>query len=258
MIGQPPGEPGISGFDDSETAGFLSWSGPFNLIYIFRNVPSLFLLGSLFIVIKGIHQRRFQTLITPNSSISWRRFFSGFFLWLLLATIQTLIEFLMQPQAFSWSFQPGQWLQFLPLALLLTPLQTTAEELFFRGYLLQGLGLLIRQPGVLAIAASMPFALVHFSNPEMDRGALWIGLTYFLLALFLTLLTLRDDRLELALGVHAANNLFIVLFVNSKDSILQTPALITQTMPADPRITFIGLLLGATVCYLLLFGHRQI
>jgi uncharacterized protein len=86
---------------------------------------------------------------------------------------------------------------------------------------------------------------VHFGNPEMQRGAVWIALTYFTLAVFFTTITLQDNGLELALGVHAANNLFIVLLINTQDSALQSPAVWIQTVPSNPRLTLLMVLLGA-------------
>jgi len=227
------------------------------LSYILTTAPFIFLCIGIFFVIKLLHRRKVLTLIGADASLDLNRFLAGFLVWFLLACLQTGIEYGISPQNFTWNFQPFQWLSFLPIALILTPIQTSAEEFLFRSYLMQGLGLLIRQPVLLAIAASLPFALVHFSNPEMGRGALWIGLTYFTLALFLALITLKDDRLELALGVHAANNLFIVLLVNTQDSALQSPSIFLQTVPTDPRITLVALLVMMGAFYWVFFGRGR-
>ncbi|MBM0741445.1 CPBP family intramembrane metalloprotease [Phormidium sp. CLA17] len=139
------------------------------------------------------------------------------------------------------------------LALILTPLQTSTEELLFRGYFLQSVGQLIKPPVVLAIATSLPFAMAHFGNSEMNRGSLWTGLTYGVLSLFLAAVTLKDNRLELALGIHAANNLFILLIVNSADSSLRSPSLLTQIAFLDPQVSFLTTLIGAIAVYAFLF-----
>jgi len=224
--------------------------------YISSHIAFAFLCIGIFGVVKLLHHRKMLSLISPDASFQAKRFLLGFSLWFVFASLQTLIEFLLNPGSFVWNFQPLGWFTFLPLALLLTPIQTSGEELLFRGYLLQGLGLIVRQPIALIGLASLPFALVHFGNPEMERGALWIALTYFLMAVFLTTITLRDNRLELALGVHAANNLFVVLLVNSKDSVLQTPAIVLQQVPTDPRVTLIGLFISTIGFYVLLFCRR--
>jgi membrane protease YdiL (CAAX protease family) len=227
------------------------------LSYWLTSAPLIFLGLGTFFVVTVLHRRNFWTLVSGDRSFNPKRFLSGFAVWFLFACLQTIGEFVLTPQSFSWNFQIIPWLTFLPLALIVTPLQTSAEELFFRGYLLQGLGLLTRQPIVLAIASSLPFATVHFANPEMARGAIWMGLSYFALAAFLALITLKDNRLELALGVHAANNLFIVLFANTKDSVIQSPAMILQTIPSDPRVGLVVLIIMACVFYYLFFGLKQ-
>jgi len=221
--------------------------------YIAIHIAYLFFSAGILIAVKFLHQRKAFTLISPSAAFAWSRFALGFSLWFGLASLQTGVEFLLHQDAFSWNFRPSAWLAFLPWALLLTPIQTSAEELFFRGYLLQGLSLLVRHPIALTLIASLPFAIAHWSNPEMARGSGWIGLTYLLMAIFLTVLTLRDNRLELALGVHAANNLFIVLLVNTTDSTLPSPALIIQHTPTDPRFTFMSLLVATTAFYGLVF-----
>jgi uncharacterized protein len=225
------------------------------LFFVANTTPFLFLSIGVGLAVKLLHQRSPRSLVTSHSSIQWRRVCVGFAVWFGFAAVQTIVEFALNPQIFVWDFNPIQWLIFLPIALILTPIQTSAEELFFRGYLLQGLGLVLRRPLVLTIVASLPFALVHFGNPEMQRGQVWIALTYFALAVFLCAVTLRDDRLELALGIHAANNLFIVLFVNTQDSALRSPALIQQTVATDPRVTF-GMLVLAIIGSWWIFFRR--
>lgn len=221
--------------------------------YIAIHAAYVFFSIAIFVAVKFLHQRKVLTLISPMASFAWSRFGLGLGLWFMLAGLQTGIEFFWQPNAFSWNFQPFAWLDWLPWALILTPIQTSTEEILFRGYLLQGLGLLVRQRIALTLIASLPFAIAHWGNPEMTRGALWIGLSYLLMAIFLTTITLKDNRLELALGVHAANNLFIVLLVNTADSALPSPALIVQHTPTDPRFTFIGLLITTLVFYTVVF-----
>ncbi|MDX2239736.1 MAG: CPBP family intramembrane glutamic endopeptidase [Leptolyngbyaceae cyanobacterium bins.302] len=225
--------------------------------YISIHFAYAFFCIGIFIAVKLLHQRKVLTLISPGATFQWQRFGIGFSLWFVLASIQTCVEFLYNPGTFIWNFQPSAWLSFLPWAIVFTPLQTSTEELLFRGYLLQGLGLVIRQPVVLTLVSSLPFAIAHFSNPEMARGAVWIGLTYWLMGIFLTLITLRDNRLELALGVHAANNLFVVLMVNTQDSALPTPALIIQQTPSDPRFTLAVLVVAIAVFYGLVFRYNR-
>lgn len=246
--------------DEGETKENINQVSNFSLetSYISIHFAYAFFCIGIFLVVKFLHRRKMLTLISPDATFHFRRFGLGFLLWFALASLQAGTEFLYDRSAFVWNFQPFSWLSFLPWALVFTPIQTSAEEILFRGYLLQGLGLFVRQPFVLTLIASLPFAIAHFENPEMARGSVWIGLTYFLLAVFLTLITLWDNRLELALGVHAANNLFVLLVVNTQDSVLPTPAVFIQQFPIDPRFTFLSMLITTSVFYGVVAGLKRL
>jgi membrane protease YdiL (CAAX protease family) len=138
------------------------------------------------------------------------------------------------------------------VALILIPLQTSAEELFFRGYLLQWMGLRLKNKWLLSLLNGVLFFLPHVANPEMAVDSLLIGLGYFVFGFFLALITLQDDGMELALGIHAANNLFAAIFANYTITALPSPALFTiQTL--DPAYGLISLVIGATVFYIVFF-----
>ncbi|PZV10052.1 MAG: hypothetical protein DCF22_17480 [Leptolyngbya sp.] len=252
--------PQISFFLGKETTTYHSitaWIGVWVLSeianFIISTIPFFFLLIGVFIATEWIHQRKFLTLINPTGFVQWRRLTLGFRVWFFILSLQLCGELLWMPHHFEWSFQPLQWIVFLPIALILTPLQTSTEEVLFRGYFLQAIKQLIKQPVVLAITTSLPFVMAHFSNSEMNRGSVWTGLTYGVLSLFLVAVTLKDNRLELALGIHAANNLFILLIANSADSSLRSPSLLTQVAFAEPQVSFLTTLIGAIVAYVFLF-----
>ncbi|MCL4561859.1 MAG: hypothetical protein M1281_14780, partial [Chloroflexi bacterium] len=60
----------------------------------------------------------------------------------------------------------------------------------------------------------------------------------------------RDGRLELALGLHAANNLFTALFANYTGTVMPTPSLFTvNTLDAVYSVSaaFIGLMVFVLV-----------
>ncbi|WP_201800793.1 hypothetical protein [Dulcicalothrix desertica] len=95
----------------------------------------------------------------------------------------------------------------------------------------------------------------HLFNPEMQRGA-WIALFYFGFGALTALITLKDNRLELALGVHAANNLSF-LFVTTKDSVLAVPAMWTAKDIGDPRLEVLMFLLQSLIFYYIFFGRRK-
>jgi uncharacterized protein len=222
--------------------------------YIALNAMFWCFLGGLFITVRYIHKRRFLTLNSADATIHYRRFLAGFGVWFLLMAIASLVEYGLHPDRFSLTFIPSQWLVLLLTAPLLTLIQAGTEELFFRGYLLQGLGLLTRQPLVLLVISGILFAVPHFLNPEMATNFVLLALHYFLFGVVLTWITLKDNRLELATGMHVANNLFIVLIVNYQESALASPSLF-QASGLNPEFSFISYIVAAAIFYYWFFGR---
>ena len=210
-----------------------------------------FLVGTL-LAVRFIHARPLKTLVTGESHIRWGRIFAGAAGWLLIAALISTIESLLYPGRYVLTLQPVKLAIFAILALILIPLQTSAEEFFFRGYLVQWMGLRLKNAWLLSLLNGALFFLPHAANPEMAANSVLIGLGYFVMGFFLTRITLRDNGIELALGMHAANNLFAALFANYAVTALPSPSLFTvQTL--DPGYSLISLVVGMLVFYLVFF-----
>jgi membrane protease YdiL (CAAX protease family) len=195
--------------------------------FIALMLASIFLMIGIILAVRFIHNRPFRTLITPARSIAWGRLFQGFFAWFVLAGLTAVLEALLYPGRYTWTYNPNQFIPFFFLALILIPIQTSGEELLFRAYLMQGIGIRLRNIWVLSSISGFLFMLPHLLNPEASISYPLMGLYYFSMGAFLAYITLRDGQLELALGVHAANNLFSVLIANYTNSVLPSPSLFT-------------------------------
>jgi membrane protease YdiL (CAAX protease family) len=199
-----------------------------------------------------IHERPLRTLVTSETHIRWKRMFAGAGVWLLIAALLSLVESILYPGRYVLTFQPVTLLVFAMLAMILIPMQTSAEEFFFRGYLLQWMGLRLKNRWLLSLLNGLLFFLPHVANPEMATGSVLIGLGYFVMGFFLTFIALQDHGIELALGMHAANNLFAALFANYTVSALPSPSLFTvQTL--DPVYSLVSLVAGMAVFYVIFF-----
>lgn len=225
--------------------------------FVAINAGILVLLAAVVIVTALLHRRSWLTLVTPSPRVDWRRMLQGAAVWMILAAVFCVIESLLHPGRYAWNLDIGRWLPFVAAALLLTPLQCAAEELVFRGYLMQAAGRLCRHPAVPALFSSLVFTLPHLYNPEVAAYGLAImAANYFAMGLFLAVVTLRDGRLELAIGAHAGNNLLLVLFVHYEDSVFRTPSVFTAGA-LDPVYSLVTLLLGAILFYGWFFGRSR-
>ena len=134
---------------------------------------------------------------------------------------------MLYPGRYIYSFDFQKFPVFLFLALVLIPIQTSTEELFFRGYVLQGFGLRIRNPIILSIISGVIFMIPHLLNPEAELNYLLMGAAYFAIGATLAYITVRTGTLEIALGMHAANNLYTAIFANAVITVMPTPSLYT-------------------------------
>jgi membrane protease YdiL (CAAX protease family) len=204
-----------------------------------------------------LHRRSWRTLVTPRSGIAWRRIVQGAAAWVALASLFSVVESLLYPGRYVRSLDLQLWLPFAAAALLLTPLQCAAEELVFRGYLVQAFGRLCRAPVVPALLSSAAFTLPHLFNPEVAvYGLAIMAANYFAMGLFLATVALRDGRLELAIGAHAGNNLLLALFIHYEDSVFETPAVFTAGA-LDPVYSLVTLLLGAALFHVWFFRRPE-
>ena len=128
----------------------------------------------------------------------------------------------MAPEDLQWNFNLMPFLGLFAITVLLMPLQTSFEELLFRGYLMQGIGVAAKNKAVPLIITSLIFGLMHAFNPEIEKLGYSVLSVYIGLGFFLGIITLMDDGMELALGFHASNNMIIALLMTSDWTALQT------------------------------------
>jgi membrane protease YdiL (CAAX protease family) len=227
------------------------------LEYLAVNFSIFMMLAGLVLTVKLIHRRPLLTLVTPEVRVDLRRVWRGALVWAVIAAVIVVIEHLLYPGRYYLSFDPGRFFGFLAVVLVLTPIQTTAEELVFRGYAMQGIGLLTRRPALIAVASSLIFTVPHLLNPEVhEHGVLIMAANYFVIGMLLATITLRDGRLELAIGVHAVNNVFLALIANYEGSALTTESIFTAR-ELDPVYSLVTMIVGTLVFHWWIFRRAS-
>ena len=220
-------------------------------LVIYLILPFGFGIIGLYLAMKYIHKRSFLTLFSAWKNMDWGRYWMGFGIWLVLTILMEGIFYLISPHAYEFTYSPDKFWPLVVVGLIFFPIQTSCEEFIFRGYLLQGFGIASRRAWVSILITSILFGILHGSNPEVIKYGPII-LTYYIgVGILLGILTWMDQRIELALGLHAANNFFAAVFVTFSSSAIQTPALFTTE---DPNMVsmMIGWLISAGVFMLLI------
>jgi membrane protease YdiL (CAAX protease family) len=215
------------------------------LEFVAINLSIFMMLAGVAIAVKWIHRRPLLSLVSPDLRMDWKRVWRATAVWLVIGAAMAVVEHLAFPGRYYLSYNPDRFYPFLVAVMLLTPLQAASEELVFRGYLMQGLGLLTRRPWVIAVASSIAFTLPHLMNPEAAQyGVVIMAANYFAIGMLLATAALRDGRLELAIGLHAVNNVFLGLMANYEGSALATESVFTA-VELDPVYSLAALVLGA-------------
>jgi membrane protease YdiL (CAAX protease family) len=204
-----------------------------NLNLVFMLLPFLGGLILLFITVKFIHKQSLISLTTSRKSIDWSRIWFSFFLWGIVSSVMIGLGYLLEPENFEINFKLVPFLILLVIAILLIPIQTSFEEYLFRGYLMQGIGVITKYRWIPLLITSLVFGLMHISNPEVDKLGPVVMIYYIGTGLFLGVMTLMDEGMELALGFHAANNLFTALLVTADWTAFQTHSVLKDL--SDPQ-----------------------
>ncbi len=176
--------------------------------------------------IKKIHKKQFISLITAYPNIRWYQVFFSFAVWSIVFGLMFITDYLwISKDKYILNFNWQNFMILFIISILLLPIQTSFEELFFRGYLMQGFALVFKNGYIPLILTSLLFGMAHMNNPEAEEFGAWIMLPYYsLFGVFLGITALWNNGLELSIGIHAANNILSALLITSKNSVLQTDA----------------------------------
>ena len=209
-----------------------------NLNLVFILLPFAGGLIFLLFTVKFLHKQSIRMLTTSREKIDWKRFWFAFIFWGIISSGMIMADYFLNPEGYINNFNLQPFLILCVIAIILVPLQTSFEEYFFRGYLMQGIGVIAKNKWVPLIITSTVFGLLHIANPEVEKLGYIILVYYIGTGFFLGITALMDEGLELSLGFHAANNLFTALLVTADWTAFQTHSVFKDI--SDPTQIGIG------------------
>jgi membrane protease YdiL (CAAX protease family) len=199
------------------------------------------------LLIKPLNNQTLKSTINGSKKIRWNHFFISAFIWLMLSAFYLIIYLKLDPANFTLNNKSSSLIILSVISVLLIPFQAAFEEILFRGYLMQGFSVLLRNRWFPLIMSSVLFGLMHAFNPEVSEfGFLTMMPQYILFGLIFGMVTILDDGIEAAMGAHSANNIFLCIMVTNKASALQTPALYEQ-QNIYPWTEFAGLIITGII-----------
>jgi membrane protease YdiL (CAAX protease family) len=210
-----------------------------NLTLFLILISFVFTLFAIYFVVRFLHQQSLLSVITSRSKLDWSRVWFSFSVWSVFTIVSTLLFWFLSPSNFVLNFKLIPFLVLVIIGTLFIPIQTTVEELVFRGYLMQGFANLSKNRWFPLIMTSSIFGLMHLGNPEVSKLGYAIMVYYIGTGLLLGIITLMDEGMELTLGFHAANNLIGALLVTSDWSAFQTHSIFKDVSETNVGIDII-------------------
>ena len=217
-------------------------------------------LAAFILIVKPLNHRSFGMVINGTGKIRWNRFFISGLVWLMLSAVYLFVYLKADPSNFSLNNTSSTLIVLIIISVIFIPFQAAFEEVIFRGYLMQGFTVILRNRWFPLVMTSVLFGLMHSFNPEVkDFGFFTMMPQYILFGLVFGIITILDDGIEAAMGAHTANNIFLCIMVTHDSSALQTPAVYSQ-VNVYPWTEFAALLVTGTIFILVLkklFGWKD-
>jgi membrane protease YdiL (CAAX protease family) len=191
------------------------------MIFVLINSSILGLAFGAIIAEKFIHKRSIQRMFSLGK-FNYKALYFGLIAWAILIAFSSFVDVFVFHENYVYNWDIIKWLIFLPIVLVLTPLQCISEEIFFRTYLMRLIYTRTQKTISVIFTITIIFALLHLPNIAFIGNNLvsyFISLvSYLAISYLLTYLAYVSQGLELSIGIHIANNIIYFIVINSLES----------------------------------------
>jgi len=207
--------------------------------------------GGVALALKLVDHRPVRTVLGASGRLAWGDFWRALAASLIASGLAELATYFVDPSLQRSATGIGTWLLWaVPLTLFLL-VQVSAEEIAFRGYLMQSLAARFRSPIVWAGIPIVLFTALHWQGQSSTMiAAMLVSIGAF--AVLATFLVIRTGNLGAGVGAHLGLNLFGILIV-SHMSWLPGGALFTS-QPLDAGDWSVGAAAGVAAASILSFA----
>lgn len=222
---------------------------------------AVLMLPGLWLVLRFLHHRSLLSVIAPTGRVHWGNYTRAVLFIMVFAGV-TSIPVLLNAE-FTRQLTLSQWLPWLAPALVLIFLQTATEELVFRGYLMQQLAARFQSRWVWWVLPAALFGAVHYNTLTYGDNALLVVFSAFITGLIFGDITARSGDLSIALGLHFANNLTVILLLgvpgqlSSLSLYLQKLNIRDEDVMRFEILASMGIILAIYFVYLLVMRARR-
>jgi membrane protease YdiL (CAAX protease family) len=228
-----------------------------NLFLFLMLLPFVIGFFTLWLCVRWIHRKPLTSVLTGRPRFDWGRAFFAFALWMVISAIGTFA--VLPASAYSYQFDPAAFWPMLAIALLMIPIQCAFEEVFVRGYLLQGFSLILKNKIAPLILVTVLFTAAHFGNPEFAAEHITVLAVYVVISVLFGICAVLDDGLEVSIGLHAATNIFLAVVMSPVDGSIATYSLFTtrlaEVLKFSPHADIVQAVIGFGILFYV-YGWR--
>lgn len=222
---------------------------------------AVLMLPGLWLVLRFLHHRSLRSVLAPTGRVHWGNYTRAMLFILAFGGIAS-IPVLLNAE-FTQQLSLSQWLPWLAPALLLIFLQTATEELVFRGYLMQQLAARFHSRWVWWVLPAALFGALHYNTLTYGANAWLVVFAAFLTGLIFGDITARSGDLSIALGLHFANNLTVILLLGVPGQLSSLSLFLQKLNVRDVDVMRVeilfstGIMLAVYLVYLLVMRGRR-
>jgi len=170
------------------------------------------------IAMRLVHGETLSALFGGSRRLSWNGFAKGLVAVLLTSLLSEVLIYPLQPAIARGTIGVAAWLVALVPIAALTFVQTSSEELLFRGYLPRGLARRFKSPIAWALLPTAAFTALHWNGANSLAINLCVMVSIGAFAAVLMRLVCATGNLGAAFGAHLANNLTGFLLISHQES----------------------------------------
>jgi membrane protease YdiL (CAAX protease family) len=216
----------------------------------------------VWVAMRAIHGERLGRLFGNSGRISLSGFAKGLIAVLVTSVLTEIGFYLLVPEIGRGQISLSSWLVFLVPMLFLAFVQTSSEELLFRGYLMRGLAYRFRSPLVWALLPALVFTALHWNANSVLVMNIGVLISIGAFAALLVVLVYATGNLGAAMGAHLGNNLVGFLLVSHEDALgsfalFRSPPLDKLAWTAPQAVAIVAMSIAAIVLTLLLLLHQR-
>ncbi|MFK5998493.1 MAG: CPBP family intramembrane metalloprotease [Rhodobacterales bacterium] len=224
-------------------------NSPESVVLVLLSFTAMFL--SVLATVKWVYKRGLSSLFGPDIGDVFRGFKGGFLFIIAVSFVSIGLFSIINTPVKNLEF--STWIKWVWLAIPLIFLQTTSEELIFRGYLQQQLAARFNSRWAWYFLPSLAFGMLHYDPGTMGSNAWILVLHTTLFGLIAAEVTARTGNLGTAMGLHFANNL-LALGVVTMDGPLSGLGLYKTAISVSDEVAIRPMMLSDLILTALLYG----